>query len=492
MKLWKNGYIHTLENENSIHQYMVTHHKKILSFNYDPKKAYDEVIDLHGAHVYPGFVDAHLHILGYGEKLSQINLSSYTHKKDVLSCIKKHYQKHITFYGLTIKNLNKNDLDAISNQLPIIVKHSDYHTYSVNQFVLDKCHIKNTSGILDLNEIVEVNHQFIHYDIDDLEHMITKSIQNLYSYGITGGHSDDLHYFNGYIDTIKAFKLALLKTPFRAQLLVHYKELNQYREPFLDQNEYLQLGPVKIFYDGTLSSKTALLNSPYKNTNTHGTREMTIETFTKLVMRIRALKLPVAVHVIGDKALDELLDILLKYPPHQGLHDRLIHASFISQSALDKLSHMPIIIDIQPQFIESDFPKNLDILSTFPNYIHPYHTLLKRNITICGSSDAPVETPNPLLGMYEAISRQGLSQIKHNDYEKLSRYEAIKLYTTYANIPTYHKNNRGLIKENYIADFTIFKEDLFKIDINDFLTIRPIMTVVNEEIVYQKKASKSN
>ncbi len=490
MKLWTNGVFHTLENETKTYSSCVTHHGHILSFNPNDYQTYEKIIDLNGAHVYPGFVDAHLHILGYGEKLNQVSLKNIKDKQEAIKLITTYVlQGYMTFYGLEGDFIDKDDLNRIAKDRPIIIKYHDYHAYIANDYVLKTCNLKSENNKLTLEDMIKVNQRFLSYTIDDLTKLINQAIQSLYQYGITGGHSDDLHYFNGYDETLYAFKKSLKQYPFRTQLLIHHLEFfkhTQSNDPFLNINNFLQLGPIKIFYDGTLSSKTALMNHNYKHSKSNGTREHTINNFIALVKKIRSYHRPLAIHVIGDQALDELIDILKTYPPTQGQLDRLIHASFISNKALNLLQDMPITIDIQPQFIDSDFPKGFTLLSKNPDYIYPFKSLLNKGITICGSSDAPVETPNPLLGMYHAITRKGLNMFKNNDLEKLTRYEALKLYTTYANIPTYHHNNRGYLKVGYIADFTIFKKDLLTIDIKDFLTLKPYMTVIDEQIVYKK------
>ena len=490
MKLWTNGVFHTLENETKTYRSCVTHHGHILSFNQDDYKAYDEIIDLNGAHVYPGFVDAHLHILGYGEKLNQVSLKNVGNKQEAIHLITTYvHQGYITFYGLEGDYIDKHDLNLISKDKPIIIKYHDYHAYIVNDYVLKTCQLANENNTLTLEDMIKVNKRFLSYTRHDLTQLINQAIQSLYQYGITGGHSDDLHYFNGYDETLHAFKDSLKQYPFRTQLLIHHLELDKHiqaNDPFLNIDQFLQLGPIKVFYDGTLSSKTALINDNYKNSHSNGSREHTIKNFIKLVKKARSFNRPLAIHVIGDQALDELLDILKTYPPTQGQFDRLIHASCISKKALAQLQDMAITIDIQPQFIDSDFPKSFNLFSKNPDYIYPFKSLLNKGITLCGSSDAPVETPNPLLGMYHAMHRNGLNAFKDNDLEKLSAYEALKLYTTYANIPTYHHNNRGYLKVGYIADFTIFKKDLLTIDVKNYLTLKPYMTVINEQIVYKK------
>lgn len=494
MKLWTNGFFHTLEDEHKVYTSVVTQQGHIISFNPEDYNHFDEIVDLKGAHVYPGFVDAHLHILGYGEKLNQVSLTAFENKQDILDLIKRKLSEgYMTFYGLSIDEITTHDLNLISTSKPIIIKYHDYHSYIVNDVVLKRANIISNDGKLDLEDMIKVNQLFLSYTKNDLVHLINQSIESLYQFGITGGHSDDLHYFNGYFDTLDAFKESLSAHPFRTHLLIHYLELDKHiasKNPFLDINKYLQLGAVKVFFDGTLGSKTAFLYHPYKDSNTYGRLEMDQQSFIQIVKKVRTLDMSLAIHVIGDQALDQLIDILKLYPPKKGLHDRLIHASFVSNQALKALKDMPIIIDIQPQFIESDFPEGFKLFSKYPEKIYPFQSFLNHQVTICGSSDAPVEIPNPMLGMYHAVTRNGLNDCKDNDDEKINRFEALKLYTTYANIPTYHSHNRGLIKLGYIADFTVFDQDLLSIDIKLLKTIKPIMTIVDEHIVYNKKDFK--
>lgn len=489
MILWKNGHIHTLNDNDDLYHDMVTSSGVIISFDHAKDLAYDQIIDLKGAHVYPGFVDAHMHILGYGEMLSQISLAHVTKKQDLISYIKKNLtEKTYIFYGLNHIDLTKNDLDQISMTLPIIIKHADYHTYTVNTCVLETIGIESNDGLLNEEQILLLNTHYLKYSISDLENMIKKSIEKLYQYGITGSHSDDLHYHNGYVETIEAFKHVLNIYPFRAQLLIHHEELKHFKnsnDSFLDKNMYLELGAVKMFYDGTLSSKTALLKHPYNHLNHWGTQVVSDDIFINQVKEARDLSMNVAIHVIGDQGLENVIDILKKHPPKKGLYDRIIHASLLTENALLALKNLPVTIDVQPQFISSDFPQHFVLFSQKPEYIYPFNSMLKAGLIVCGSSDAPVEDPNPLLGMYNAVTRNLNNQEQLSPNECISRIEALKLYTTYANVPTY-KQNRGKIGIGYIADFTIFDSDILEVDIESLKQIKPIMTVINEKIVYKK------
>jgi len=318
---------------------------------------------------------------------------------------------------------------------------------------------------------------------------MTDAIKSLYRFGITGAHSDDLAYFNGYQETLSAFENVLKKHPFRAHLLMHHLILDDYiqsKRPFLDNSPYLQLGAIKMFYDGTLSSKTAYMKTTYKGTDSHGLKIQSDEQFEEMIKKCRRYDLPVAVHIIGDQGTIDVARLLQKYPPKKGLHDRLIHTPWLDDEGISLMQKIDVVLDIQPQFLSTDLPWALTYLETPPKYIFPWKTLMKAGLIQAGSSDAPVEIPNPLLGIYAAIFRK--SDHDHQVYqegEKLSYFDAISLYTKGANYPTYHQN-RGFLKKGYIADFSMFTKNLFSLSENEFKTDLVYMTVVDEHIVYKK------
>lgn len=487
MILWKNGILHTLENEHDVHTQMATDQGLIIGFDEDVKDlTFDQEIDLNGYHLYPGFVDAHLHIVGYGQKLLKKDLSSIRQKDEILAFIKTHVDQGFTFYeGYFDIGITKAELDEISTEKPIILKHNDYHSLTVNSVVLKHVNLTSDSGFLTEEDAQKVNKTYEVYDHDQIKKMIEHSISSLQSFGVTGGHSDDLYYFNGYHDTLSAFLEVLEEKPFRTHLLMHHKIIEDYKtakHSFLDQNKYLQLGAVKIFYDGTFSSKTALLNHPYKGLSHQGIRIFKKDELIELVKKIRSYELPLAIHVIGDLGLKEVVELLKAYPPKEGLHDRIIHASLADLKTIKMMEDMPIILDIQPQFISSDLPSILSLFSIKPELIYPFKTYMKHNLVLCGSSDAPVEIPNPLLGMHQLIFRKK-DGVVYQEEERLSRFNALELYTTYANVPTY-KANRGMLKKGFIADFTVLSEDILTMDESSFFKDLVKMTIIDEQIVH--------
>ena len=200
---------------------------------------------------------------------------------------------------------------------------------------------------------------------------------------------------------------------------------------------------------------------------------------------MRSLGLTLAIHVIGDQGLDELIDILTKYPPLKNQKDRIIHAPWVSEYGMNKLKTIPVTIDIQPQFLSSDFPNALAIFKKLPPYVFPWKTMLKEGLILSFSSDAPVEVPNPLLGIFDSTERRAKDGVLYFEGEKISRKDAILGYTKYANAQIQF-SNRGEIKLGYVADFSVFTENLEQVASPLLKADLVYMTVINEHIVYCK------
>ena len=478
-----------MENENVSFSSLVTEDGFIIAIN-DLSHQVDRKIDCLGGTVLPGFVDAHLHIAGLGQTLTLPNLHKKENKVTTLKTIQEAFRDKLLYMqGYVEQGITKIDLDDISSQYPIIIRHADYHSTTVNSKVLSLLQLQSKDGVLKEDEAQRAVQLIPPYTLEELTYNIETAIQYLYQFGVTGGHSDDMYYFNGYKGTLDAFKNAIHTYPFRTHLLMHHEIIQEFlksNDQWLDQNPLLQLGAVKIFYDGTISSQTALMSLSYSNQQ-QGQRLFKASDFVKLITFLRNHHLPIAVHTIGDLALDELTDWLIQYPPLMGLHDRIIHASFAKQSTLEKLKKLPVILDIQPQFVSSDLPTAYQWIHPNTELVYPWKSYADHGIVICGGSDAPVEIPNPLLGILAAVNRNSSLDGKiYQPEQKLSLFEAVKLYTTYSQIPTYHTATRGYIKVGYIADFTVLNDDIIK---NHALLekTKVILTIVNDQIVYTSK-----
>lgn len=486
MTLWKNGTIHTL-NQYKLAKNILTDQGRIVGIDVDEHQVYSKVVDLQGHHVYPGFVDAHLHLIGYGQFLSRLDISHIQDKQAALDLIAKQpIESFLIVDGYhEWVGIQKADLDQIQSQKPLILRHHDFHAITVNSGALSPFSLTTKDGILREADAQLVLKHYSSVDQATLESYLIQSLKSLYQFGITGGHSDDLFYFNGYSETLQVFLNVLSKFPFRAHLLIHHAVLDEYvKSPYFNHlSPYLELKGVKVFYDGTLSSKSALMYEGYQNTDSKG--ERVTPNFIEIVQKTRQYGLTLAIHVIGDQGLDEVLDILEKYPPEKNQKDRIIHAPWVSEYGMNKLKTMPVTIDIQPQFLSSDFPEANQIFKQFPPYVFPWKSMLKQGLTLSFSSDAPVETPNPLLGILDATKRIAKDGVVYQPEECITIEQAIKGYTKDANAQN-QQPNRGLIDIGYLADFTVFEQALESIDLDRLKEPLVSMTVIDEHIVYQK------
>ncbi|MFG6493851.1 amidohydrolase [Fictibacillus sp. UD] len=477
-------------------------------------------IDLQENVMYPGFVDSHLHLIGHGEKLIRLDLSEMKSAEEMERALRKKVKTLETDEWLIGEGWNennfidrkifhKNELDAISEGRPVLLSRVCRHAFLANSKALDLAGITKKTldpagGIIvrDSNgeptgllhdaaaELVkkvvpEVTQEY-------LNRALKTSVQHLHSLGITGGHSEDLSYY-GYVERpLKAYKSVIdeERLKFRAHLLVHHEALNDFKEIKQDyQIPFVEYGALKIFADGAFGGRTAWLSQPYNDApETSGVSIHEDEGLLQLVQIARENSMNIAVHTIGDMALKQTIAVIKKCPPKKG-RDRLIHVGLVDEELIKDMKQLSVILDIQPGFVASDFPWLIERLGTdrIP-YAFPFRTLIDEGLICAGGSDAPIEPVNPLLGIFAAVARRKPGE-NHEGYvpqQKLTMYEAIGIYTSGSAAAIMQEHHRGLIKEGYIADFTVLDRDLFQTPEDGILDVNVVYTIVDGDIVYEK------
>jgi predicted amidohydrolase YtcJ len=487
-----NGIFYTLNPAQPKVTELWVEHGLISFLGSHPHWQADHTVNVQGWTCFPGFVDSHLHLIGYGEHLSLLQLNKNPHSQEVLSLVKAQFKGRALYaQGHLEQALTKVELDLISSTVPILLRHADFHGATVNSAVLTQIGLSDhPTGILHEADALKAVQTLPKYQQNDLVNMVTVAIKKLHEFGITGGHTDDLYYFNGFHEVVSAYHKVLDTLPFRTHLLIHHLELDTY-ESLINKNPYahpfLEFGAVgEIFYDGTLSSQTALMHHAYQGSQAYGQRQFSRDQWLTIVKRIRTLGLPIAVHAIGDLALDEVVDTFIDNPVKPGLHDRIIHASFAKYSTIEKLKKIPVMLDVQPQFVTSDLPWGSQLISPKTELIYPFKTYLKHRLILCGGSDAPVEVPDPLKGIQSAFFRQAtLSSSVYQPEEQLSMLEAVQLYTIGANAPSYLPNRQGKLVVGAVADLTFISED-FVFNPTLLSNAKVMMTVINNQIVFRR------
>ncbi|MBD7983756.1 amidohydrolase [Sporosarcina sp. Sa2YVA2] len=519
--LWHNGTLYTMDREGETVEALLTEDGKIVDVGlYEELKGQaDEAIDLKGAVLYPGFIDNHMHMIGHGQKLLSLDLSKAKSSKEMMDMLVNAYpglSEDEWFIGegwnennfLDQKIFTRHELDKITNS-PMVLKRACRHAAIANTRALELAGItKDTpdpgDGVIVRDENGEPTGYLKEGPMDRLlqlipeptEAMLTealeKSVDDLLSLGLTGAVTDDLGYYGDYDNPLQAFKNVIGegKKKFRAHLLrrstVFTKLMDEkatYDEPWIDPGE------MKFFIDGALGARTALLSEPYTDApETSGNAVVTDEEIDALVAIARKHGEAVAIHLIGDLAVEKALDAIEKHPVPEGKRDRLIHVNVLHDDLVERMKKLPVVLDIQPAFVPSDFPWVMDRLGESRlDWAYAWKRLLDEGF-ICGAgSDAPIEEVDPLLGIYAAVTRRKPGET-HEGYlpkEKLSRFEAVGLFTTGSAATINKADSRGKLKVGFDADFTVLDKDLFQVEEEEILAADVIMTIVAGDVMYQ-------
>ncbi|QVY60682.1 amidohydrolase [Cytobacillus gottheilii] len=532
--LWHGGNIYTLQQENEQVEAIYTDGGVIIEIGSyvelleKYKNNLDLIEDLKGATMLPGFVDSHMHLIGHGERLIRLDLSKCTSKGDVLAAVKEYSLQFPAGEWIVGEGWNENlwedpspitsaELDLAVPDHPVLLKRVCRHALTANSLALKLAGITETTdcppgGVIELDDQGQIN-GILKDQAQDLlfsavppvtkaylKKALQAAITDAYSLGLTGSHTEDLNYYNGFEHTYEAIKEVIEEDQYnyRAHLLVHHEVVDDMiasGQHFMSGTEWVEFGAMKIFADGALGGRTALLSHPYADDETtSGVAIFSQELLDELVKKAREYNLPVAVHAIGDLAFEMVVNSIEKYPLIGKGRDRLIHAQILRKELIDRIKNLPLILDIQPRFVASDFPWVVErVGQEYMNYCYAWKTLLDEGLHCAGGSDAPIEPVDPRLGIHAAVTRTNIDSSDctvYNEEERLTVYEAVSLFTKGSAYAISHEHDRGVIKKGNLADFTILEENIFTIAPEAIASIPVKQTVIGGKTVYRNEIGK--
>ncbi|MEH7387425.1 amidohydrolase [Bacillus sp. JJ1521] len=526
--LWTSGQIYTMERENETVEavfvedgiVIATGSKQKIENQY--KNRITKVVNLQGDIMFPGFVDSHMHLIGHGEKLMKLDFSEMTSSQEILDAIQEYVKDKPAGEWIIGEGWNENqlpdrkifhrfELDELSPNNPLMLKRICRHAVVVNTKALELAGISDETTNPEGGVIVrDTNGYATGYLLDQAQELVKTvipvvteeyiqnalrlSIKDCLHKGLVGGHTEDLNYYGGFERTFQGFQeiINVEGIKFRTNLLVHHEavdDMHRLGYSFGAGGEFFEFGAMKIFADGSLGGRTALLSHPYHDSpKDFGVAIHSLEELQKLVQKARRYKMPVAVHAIGDLAFEYVLDAIEKFPPLQNQRDRLIHAQILREELIERAKHLPVILDIQPRFVVSDFPWVVERIGEMKmEYCYAWKTLLRVGFHCAGGSDAPIESNDPLLGIHAAVTRKkpGGEEI-YMPEQRISVYEAVQLFTTGSAYAIGKEDCMGKITPGFKADFTVLDKDIFHIQEDEILNTNVTMTVVDDTIMYER------
>ncbi len=472
-----------------------------------------KVLDFEGKTVVPGFVDCHVHMTGLGQQHLQTldlrNVGSIDEMKRKIREYADRYPEKSWILGgrwdherFSERRLpTRWDLDEAVWDKPVFLLRVCGHVGVVNTKALKLADIgreatvdggavdKDTAsgepnGILRENALNLIWKVIPKPNITELKKACIKACRKAVENGLTG-----VHWIVDSADEIRVIQKLYNdgKLPLRVYLGISANLLNNLSELGLATGfggDMVRLGFLKILADGSLGARTAALKEPYADKpETSGMLIYSQRRLNTLVLKAHEAGWQLAVHAIGDRAIESVLEAFskaLKKFPRKDHRHRIEHCSVLNPRLIRRMKRLGLIASVQPHFIVSDFWVVNRVGAERARWVYPFKTLLKTGIVVASGSDCPVEPINPLFGVWAAVARKNFCE------ESLTVEEAIKTYTLNAAYASFDEARMGTIEVGKFADLTVLSDDPFRVAPDEIRNIKVEMTIVGGKIVYSR------
>ncbi len=474
------------------------------------------IINAQDLPVYPGFIDSHAHFYDLGFYLNQVDLKNTQSLEEVIDRVTEFDAENNSNFIIG-RGWDQNDWDnktfptnTLLNEKfpekPVVLRRIDGHAYLVNDSALKLAGINNSTKV-DGGEIVKIGNRLTGVLIDNSMRLVDKiipepskeeSIQALLSaqdlafqYGLTT--ISDAGLTKKQIDLIDELqKDGALKIRIYAMIendpssLEHYLELGPYK------TDRLNVRSVKVYVDGALGSRGALLIDDYSDRKGYkGIIRTPIDSVNNLAFRLAGTKFQMNTHAIGDKAnrivLNAYRDALFDFRDPRW---RIEHAQVIAKEDFD-LFNTKIIPSVQPTHATSDmYWLNERIGPIRAKYAYAYKELLDKSQIIAFGTDFPVEDISPIMTFYSAVARKDINGYPDEGFQienSISRGDALIAMTRHGAYANFEEDEKGSIEVGKFADFIILDNDLITSAENRIPLTNIVATFINGELVFNRR-----
>jgi predicted amidohydrolase YtcJ len=266
-------------------------------------------------------------------------------------------------------------------------------------------------------------------------------------------------------------------------------------ETFIKENGigdyWLRYGLLKAFIDGSLGSQTAAFFENYKGSTKNGLLVSELEKLEKLIEHADSMGFQVAVHAIGNRANNILLNIIQNVISRNGKRDsrfRIEHAQHLNKTDIARFYELGVIASMQPLHLCDDGNYAGKILESNPiNGSYPFKSLLDSGAILAFGSDWFVSEPSPLMGIYAATTRHTFDERNKEGWipeQKITVLEAVKAYTLNAAYASFEENIKGSLCVGKLADFVMLDQNIFEIEPEEIKNTNVLWTVVGGKTTY--------
>lgn len=482
-----------------------------------------QVIDLDGAVVSPGFNDSHAHLYGLGKSLGQLDLVGTTSAAAVVKIAEQAHKELPTGTWLEGRGWDQNDwagqqyptaamLDAVTGDRPTMLRRVDGHASWVNTAALKLAGITADTPDPDGGEIIRDSDgnptgilidngadlvRAVMPDVSDaeMERRVNLAIRHCWTHGVTGVHEAGVSWRRAQL-----YQRLAGRGELDLRLYGMYDDVPATLDsalahgPHFSADSLLTIRAIKLYGDGALGSRGALLLKEYSDKHGHhGLAVTSKEHLVDVTKRGASAGFQMCTHAIGDGANRLVLDIYEKELNAQqltGVRWRIEHAQILHKDDIPRFGNLGIIAAMQPTHCTSDMDwAGIRLGDERLVGTYAWRSLINTGAKICFGTDFPVERVSALHGLYSARTRahhDGTPPGGWQPQELLSGAEALEFYTHGSAYAAFREGDLGLIKPGFLADLAILDGNPATCEPTELLSMKVLHTVVNGELVYSK------
>lgn len=512
-----NAKIYSVDSTFTVHNSMAISNGKIIAIGEkeDIEKKYESAntFDATGKYIYPGFIDPHCHFLGYGLGLPNAWLAGAKNWEEVVTRLVENQKQYSTEWvkgrgwnqnEWAVKQFPTNELlnEAFPDK-PVYIVRIDGHAAIANQKALEIAGI-TTKTTISGGEIIKLNGKPTGVLVDNAMELVRKCIpestkeektnalinaqKNCFAVGLTGVHDAGMDTDEVLlIDSLQ--KRGSVKMRINAWLNPTKSNYETFVNKGVYQTDWLTVRSIKIYADGALGSRGALLLKPYSDDpKNSGIQVETTEKLDSVCKIANDAGYQVCTHCIGDAAVRLMIDIYSKYlDENNDKRWRIEHSQVVDPQDMPRYGKYNIIPSIQTTHATSDMDWADERLGDRIKFAYAYQELLQQNGWLPNGSDFPIEHINPLYGFYSGVARQHFNGEPKDGFQKenaLTREQALRAMTIWAAKSAFEENVKGSLEVGKFADFVVLDFDLMNDSIKNVPYIKVQQTFVNGEKVY--------
>ena len=480
-----------------------------------------EVISVTGSMLVPGFIDTHVHFIASGSGLASVQLRDAATPEEFSARIGE-FAKNVDpgewiMYGdwdhtLWGGELPRRDwIDDVTPDNPVWVYRLDGHMALANSAALalsgvdaDSADIDGgtivryedgrPTGLLKDNAMMMVEEAIPEAAAAKLDREARAAMEHVAGNGVTSVH--DMAGWQSLATYRRAQERGEMLT--RIYSVVPLRDWEKLRDEVAAKgtgDEWLRVGGLKGFMDGSLGSHTAAMLEPFTDEpEDKGFLINDLDDMRDWVTGADAAGLQIMVHAIGDSAIRDLLDVFLDAVETNGERDRrfrMEHAQHIAPEDVERFAVQKIIASMQPYHAIDDGRWAEEVIGPErAKTTYAFRSLIDAGATVTFGSDWSVAPATPIEGIYAAVTRQTLDGANPGGWvpEQIVTVEqSLHAYTTAAAYSSFEEDIKGMLKPGMLADFVLLDRDLTQIDPETIRDTEILRTVVGGEVVYSRR-----